>query len=137
MVSAFLGTVVDRQDLLVAILQTSKKISIVPAGFGTLCHRQVAKTILLLAQGAVSDRVIPTTGIKPPCQFVDAKPVGSAADLIRVTVASHITTTVSLRDCVLIQATATIAFTYLGSASLYRDWTGLPGLPPYSTPARV
>jgi hypothetical protein len=135
-VSFIEGSSTDK-NLLVTILQTSKKISIVPAGFGTLRHRQVAKTILLLAQGAVSDGVIPATGIKPPCQFVDAKPVGSAADLIRVTVASHIATSVSLRNCVFIQALATIAFTYHGSALLYRDWRGLPGLPPYSTPARV
>jgi hypothetical protein len=110
--------VLPSTNLLVAILQTSKKISVVPARFGTLRNRQIAKAELLLTQGAVSDRVIPATSIKPSRQLVHAKSVGSAADLIRIAVASHITTTISLKDCVLIQGTATIAFTCLGSALL-------------------
>ena len=76
---------------------------------------------MLLAQGAVSDRVVPATSIKPSCQLIYAQSIGSAADLIRVSVASHITTTISLWDCVFVKATATIAFTCLGSALLYKS----------------
>lgn len=114
-----IGKLGEAQNILIAVLQTSQEISIVSARFRALCDRQVAKTILLLTQGAVSDRVVPATNIEPSCQLIHAQSIGSTADLILVTVASHIATTISLWDCVFVQATATIAFTYLGSALLY------------------
>jgi hypothetical protein len=125
-----------RSDLLVTIFHAGVGKAVLAACFRTLFGCQVAETKLLLTKSASCSRVIPATDIKPSCQLVNADSAGSAADFVCVAIASHITTTVSLYGCILVQATTTMAFTYpIVRRSLSVDWC--LNLPPYSKPARV